>query len=107
MKKIKADKKTAENINADKITAKNKKTVTKSDTEIKERNKQTVIVITAEAVIKAATMTMTKINIKIKKVTNFKFKKNIRLLAAIQIMLKILFIFLNKLALLSCWLKQH
>ena len=70
-------------INADESTTKNKETATKSNTEIKERDRQTV----------TATVTATKTNIKTERMIDSEFKKNIRLLAAIQMMLKVLFIF--------------
>ena len=65
--------------NINKIIIKNRETVAKLDTKTKEKDKQTITVI----IIKAVTMTVTKTNIKIKKIINFKFKKNIRLLAVI------------------------
>ena len=79
--KTEADKEMTKNANTDtnEITMRNKKAAAKLNTKTKKRNKQTVTVI----VIKAAIMTAAETNIKTKKMMNFKFKKNIRLLTAI------------------------
>ena len=89
MREIETDEKIIKSANADKTIAENKKTVTKSDTKTKKRDKQTVTAITAKTVI----ITIIKINVKTKRMMSFKSRKNIKLLAVIQIMLKVLFIF--------------
>ena len=83
--KTETDKKIAKsvNANANKSTTENERTAAESDTKIKEKNKQII----------TAAMTAAEINAETKRVTNFKFKKNIRLLTAIQMMLKVLLIF--------------
>ena len=75
----------------DETVTKNEKAATKSDMKTKERNKQTVIAAVIEAVTTTAAAAET--NTEIKKITDSKFKKNIRLLVTIQMMLKVLFIF--------------
>ena len=86
--KTEIDRKTAED--ADEMITENKKAAAESDTKTKEKDKQTVTVTAAEAATAAVTATET--NIKTERVMNSEFKKNIKLLAAIQMMLKVLFI---------------
>ena len=60
---------------------KDKRAAAKSNTEIKKRDKQTITAVTTE------------INIETKRAASFEFRKNIKLLTVIQMMLKVLFIF--------------
>ena len=87
IKKTEVNKKMIEStdIDVNKIIIKNKRVTAESDMKTEEKNKQIVI--------KAVTAIMTETDIKMKRITNFRFKKNIRLLAAIQMILKVLFIF--------------
>ena len=62
---------------------------TESDMKTEERDRQTVTVTVTEAATAAATET----DIEMKRAADFEFKKNIRLLAATQMMLRVLFIF--------------
>ena len=91
MRKTETDKKTAESADADanEMTIKNERTAAESDMKTEEKNRQTVTV----TVTKAVTIMTVKTNVKTEKMMNFKFKKNIRLLATTQIILRVLFIF--------------
>ena len=75
--------------NTNKTIIKDRKAAAESNTEIKERERQTVTVTMTEVV----TTTTTEANAEMKRAVNFEFKKNIRLLTAIQMMLRVLFIF--------------
>ena len=87
--KTEADKKTARD--TDKTVIKNKKAAAELDTKTKERDRQTVIVTATEAA--TVTVTVTETNVEMKKTVNSESRKNIRLLTAIQMMLKVLLIF--------------
>ena len=78
--KTETDKEMTENAdaNADEMTVRNKRVATESDMKTEERDRQIVTVTAAEAVTAAATET----NIETERVTDFRSKKNIRLLAA-------------------------
>ena len=89
MKKTKTDREMTEN--TDKTAVRNEKAAAESDMKIKERDRQTVIVTVTETVIMTATAAET--NVRMKRTVNSEFRKNIRLLTVIQMMLKILFIF--------------
>ena len=89
MKKTEADKKMTED--ADKMMTRDKEAAAESDMKTEEKNKQTVTVTVTEAVI--MTVTAAETDVKMKKAVNSESRKNIRLLTAIQIMLKVLFIF--------------
>ena len=91
MRKTETEKKITKSIDADadKIITKNKKAAAESNTETKERDKQTVIMI----ITKVMTAIMIEADTEMKKAVNSESKKNIRLLSVIQMMLKVLFIF--------------
>ena len=73
----------------DKTMTENEKAAAESDTETEKENRQTVTAAATEA----AVVIMTEINTETKRTADSEFKKNIRLLAAIQMMLRVLFIF--------------
>ena len=73
---------------ADKVVVGNEGAAAGSGTETGEGGRQTVTVTAAEAV----TVTVTETDIRMKRVMNSESRMNIRLLAAIQMMLKVLLI---------------
>ena len=77
------------NTNTDETAMKNEKAAAKSDMKTKKRDRQIVTMTVTEA----ATVMTAETNTETKKTIDFKFKKNIRLLATTQMMLKVLFIF--------------
>ena len=89
--KTETDEKTVKNTDTDtdKMMMRDKKAAAESDTETKKKDKQTIIAAMTEAVTAAATETDTEM----KKTVSFRSKMNIRLLTAIQMILKVLFIF--------------
>ena len=74
---------------ADETVMRDEKAAAESDMKIEKRDRQTVTVTATEAV----TVTVTETDAEMKRVMNSKSRKNIRLLAVIQMMLKVLFIF--------------
>ena len=86
--KTETDEKTAKS--TDKMMMRNREAAAESDMKTEEKNRQTITVTATEAVTVTAIATET--NVETEKATNSEFKKNIRLLAAIQMMLKVLLI---------------
>ena len=73
--------------NANKMMMKDRKTAAESDMKTEKKDRQTVTAAVTEAVTMTAaetvTVTIAETDIKMKKVTNFESRTNIRLLAAI------------------------
>ena len=90
MKETEIDEEITENADTDtdETAVRNEKAAAKSDTKTEKRDKQTV----TAAMTEAAAMMIAEIDIKTEKVMSFEFKKNIRLLAVIQMMLRVLLI---------------
>ena len=88
MKETETDKKTAKN--ADEMIMRDKEAAAESDMKTEERDRQTVTVTVTEAAAAAAAVTET--DAEMKKAADSEFRKNIRLLAAIQMMLRVLLI---------------
>ena len=74
---------------ADKTAVRDKRAAAESNMKTEKKDRQTVTAAVVEAAAAAAAET----NIRIKRVTNFRSRINIRLLTAIQMMLKVLLIF--------------
>ena len=88
MRKTETDRKMTED--TDKMTAENEEAAAKSDTETEEEDRQTITATAAEAVTAAVTATET--DTETERAMNSEFRKNIRLLAVIQMILRVLFI---------------
>ena len=73
---------------ANEMMIRNKKAATESDMKTEEKDRQTVTV----TVTKAVTVMTTETDVKTEKIMSSEFRKNIRLLAATQMMLKVLLI---------------
>ena len=90
MKEAETDRKTVKSTDTDtdETAAEDREATAESDTKTEERDRQTVTATAAEA----AAVTATETDAETKRVTGFRSRMNIRLLAAIQMMLKVLFI---------------
>ena len=77
------------NTDTSKTVMRDERAAAESDMKTEEKDRQTVTMTVTEAVTAAATKT----DVKMKRTADFEFKKNIRLLTATQMMLKVLFIF--------------